>query len=63
MTFNHKLFNALHPETDEKKLTRELRFARKTIRQMRRETNQFDHGRAVANKALKRLDAFIKSLD
>lgn len=42
-------------------LQRELRFARKTISQLRRETNEFDEGRAIANKALKRLKAFFKS--
>lgn len=35
----------------------DLRFARKTIKRMKRETNEFDEGRAVANKALKRLNA------
>lgn len=41
-------------------LLQELRFARKTIKRMKRETNEFDEGRAVANKALRRIDAAIK---
>lgn len=39
---------------------RELRFARKTIRRMKWETNEFEYAREVANKALRRLDAFIR---
>ena len=44
-------------------LLKELRFARKTIRRMKRETNKFDEGRAIANKALKRIDAVLKLMD
>lgn len=38
----------------------ELRYARKIIRQMKRETNEFDEGRKIANKALKRINSFIE---
>jgi len=41
-------------------LQKELRFARKIIRKMKKETNEFDEARAVANKALRRLRRFFE---
>ncbi len=43
----------------ERSLLKELRFARKIIKKMKRETNLFDEGRAIANKALPRLNQAI----
>ncbi len=43
----------------ERSLLKELRFARKIVRKMKRETNEFDEGRAIANKALRRLNDAI----
>jgi CRISPR/Cas system-associated endoribonuclease Cas2 len=41
-------------------LVAELRYARSVIKKMRRETNEFDEGRAIADKALKRINTFIR---